>query len=109
MTITKSRRSGRLSFTEDLIENLPIGMMILDKNGKIIRINKKQEETSRIKREVVIGKNYAEAFPKALEQGLRKPYSRLLKRGTPFDVIIDNYFPQYYSERKTYHARGATL
>jgi PAS domain S-box-containing protein len=109
MTVTKSKRSGQLGFIEDLIENLPIGMMILDKNGKIIRINKKQEETSRIKRELVIGKNYAEAFPKTLEQGLKKPYSSLLKRGTPFDVIIDNYFPQYYSERKTYHARGAPL
>jgi len=94
-------------FAEDLIENLPIGMMILDKNGKIIRMNKKQEETSQIKREKILGRTFQEAFPRTLEQGVKEPYLKLLKYGIPFDVIIDRYIPQYYTKHMTYHARGA--
>jgi len=94
MNEKKSANHKRLSFAEDLIENLPIGMMLLDKNGKIIRMNKKQEEASQIKREKVIGKTFPEAFPRTLQQGLKEPYSKLLKKGGPFDIIIDRYRPQ---------------
>lgn len=97
------------SFAEDLIENLPIGMMILDENGKIIRMNKKQEETSQIEREKVLGRTFEKAFPRTLDQGVRKHYFKLLRQGIPFDIIIDNYIPQYYPKKMTYHARGAPL
>jgi PAS domain S-box-containing protein len=99
----------RLSFAEDLIENLPIGMMLLNKKGKVLRMNKKQEEASRISREKILGKTFAEAFPKTLEQGLKKHYENLLKRRTPFDITIDRYIPQYYSRQITYRARGASF
>jgi len=69
-------KQNRLSLAEDLIEKLPIGMMILDRNGKILRMNKKQEETSQIERTKVIGKTFAEAFPRNLEQGMREPYTK---------------------------------
>lgn len=101
--------SKRLSFSEDLIENLPIGMMLLDKNGKILRMNKKQEEASQIGREKILGKTFIEAFPKTLEQGLKKPYLKLLRYGIPFEVIVDRYIPQYYSKLITYHARGSAF
>jgi PAS domain S-box-containing protein len=101
------RKQKPLSFAEDLIENLPIGMMILDKNGKIIRMNKKQEETSQIEREKVLGRTFQEAFLRTLKQGVEKHYFNLLKHGIPFDIIIDRYTPQYYSKLMTYHARGA--
>ena len=104
-----SLKPKRPSFAEDLIETLPIGMMILDKNGKIIRINKKQEELSQISRERLRGKSYQDAFPKALEQGLKKPYLKMLKQKSPFDVIIDRYTPQFYPKQMTFHARGASF
>jgi len=103
----KIAATKRLRFSEDLIENLPVGMMLLDKNGKIIRMNKKQEETSQIEREKILGKTFEEAFPRTLEQGVRKPYYKLLRNGIPFDIIIDRYIPQYYSQQITYRARGA--
>lgn len=109
MNRKSSEKKRRLSFAEDLIENLPIGMMLLDQNGKIIRMNKKQEETSQIEREKVLGRTFQETFPRTLEQGLKKHYFNLLKNGIPFDIIIDQYTPQYYSKLMTYHARGASL
>jgi PAS domain S-box-containing protein len=99
----------RLTFVEDLIENLPIGMMILDQDGKIIHMNKAEEATAFVDRGKVLGRTFQEAFPRTLEQGLRKHYFRLLRHGVSFDIIIDNYVPQYFSKKMTYHARGASL
>ncbi len=107
MNRRSNMKMNRLTFAEDLIENLPIGLMLLDKNGKIIRMNKKQEEASQIERKKILGKTFEEAFPKTLEQGVRKPYHKLLRDGTPFDIIIDRYIPQYYPQQITYRTRGA--
>ena len=99
----------KISFAEDLIENLPIGLMILDQDGRVLRMNRRQEETSRIPREKILGKTFAETFPRTLEQGLKRHYSNLLKKGTPFNFVIDRYIPQYNPEQMTYRARGARL
>jgi len=96
-------------FCEDLIENLPIGLMILDKNGTIIKMNKKQEATSQINRDIVLGRTFHEAYPKVLEQGVKKHYFNLLKTGKSYDIIVDRYTPQFYSKQKTFHTRGAAF
>ena len=103
----KPSGARKMSFAEDLIENLPIGLMILDQDGTVLRMNRKQEETSRIPRERILGKTFAETFPRTLAQGLKKPYTNLLKKGTPFNFVIDRYIPQYDPEQMTYRARGA--
>lgn len=97
----------RMSLLEDLIENLPIGLMILDQDGTVLRMNRKQEETSCIPREKILGKTFAATFPRTLEQGLKKHYMNLLKKGTHFNFVIDRYIPQYSAQQATYRARGA--
>jgi PAS domain S-box-containing protein len=103
----KPKNAKRMSFAEDLIENLPIGLMILDQDGKVLRMNKKQEETSQTSRNKILGKTFAETFPRTLEQGLKKHYFNLLKKGIPFNFVIDRYIPQYNLQQMTYRARGA--
>lgn len=103
----KPLQTKKMSFVEDLIENLPIGLMILDEDGTVLRMNRKQEETSRILREKILGKTFAETFPRTLEQGLKKHYTKLLQKGTPFNFVIDRYIPQYNPVQMTYRARGA--
>jgi PAS domain S-box-containing protein len=103
----KPSGNRKMSFAEDLIENLPIGLMILDQDGRVLRMNRKQEETSRIPREKILGKTFAETFPGTLEQGLKKHYANLLKKGASFNFVIDRYIPQYNPEQMTYRARGA--
>jgi PAS domain S-box-containing protein len=107
MNKKKVASNKRLSFAEDLIESLPIGMMVLDKKGKIVRMNKKQEEMSQIKRERIIGKTFPQAFPRAFEQGYGVSYYKLLNKGVPFNIIIDRFFPQYYSKIITYRGMGS--
>jgi PAS domain S-box-containing protein len=96
-------------FLVDLLEAIPIGMMILDSEGRIIRISKHQEKISGIPENLVRGRFFHEAFPRTLEQGLRRPYWRLLRDNISFDVTIDRYIPQYYSRLMTYRGRGAYL
>jgi len=84
-------------FLVDLLEAIPIGMMILDSEGRIIRISKHQEKISGISENLVRGSFFHEAFPRTLEQGLRRPYWRLLRDKISFDVTIDRYIPQYLS------------
>lgn len=109
MTESRVKQAKDQSFTEDLIENLPIGAMILDGKGTVIRMNRRQEEISGIDRSRILGMTFEEAFPSCLDQGLREHYYRLLAERVPFDVIIDRYVPQYYDRQMTYHARGASL
>jgi two-component system, NtrC family, sensor kinase len=97
----------QMSFVEDLVENLPIGLMILDQDGRVLRMNRRQEETSNIARDRILGKTFHEAFPLTLKQGLKKHYFRMLKKGAPFNFVIDRYTPQYNPEQMTYRARGA--
>ncbi len=103
----KPSSARKMTFAEDLIENLPIGLMILDRDGTVLRMNRRQEETSRISREKILGKTFAETFPRTLEQGLKKHYFDLLKKGIPFNFVIDRYIPQYDTEQMTYRSRGA--
>ena len=98
-----------LNFADDLIENIPIGLMLLDKNGIIIRVNKKQEEASQVKKKDILGKSFAEAFSGTLNQGIRIPYLELLRNGTSFDIIIDQYTPQFYFKQITFRIRGASF
>jgi PAS domain S-box-containing protein len=83
--------------------------MILDQDGIIIKMNKKQEATSQINREKVLGRAFHDAYPKVLEQGVKKYYDKLLKTGKPYDIIVDRYTPQFYSKQKTFHTRGAAF
>lgn len=103
------KKPKSLVFAEDLIENLPVGVMILDRNGKIVRMNKAQEKASKIEREKILGRTFPEAFPKTLEQGLMGPYLNMINFGIPFDIFIDRYIPQYYSKQMMYHVMGAAF
>ena len=48
-----------------VIEEAPIGIMLIDEKGQIAYMNKKQEENSRKKREDLIGLHIKQAYPKA--------------------------------------------
>jgi len=57
-----TERSKMWSFAEDLIENIPIGLMVLDEEGRVIHMNRRQEEISQVSRETILGRTFHEAF-----------------------------------------------
>jgi len=98
-----------LHLLKDLIEDMPVGVMLLDNDGTIIGFNKKQEKNSRITREIVINKNIGDVFPVLLEQGLEQPLKRLLQDQEPFEIFLDRYKPQFYDRIMVLWTKGLPI
>ena len=96
-------------FFHELIEDLPVGVILLDQKGTILGFNKKQEENSRINREEVLGKLLNEVFPTLLEQGLNELYYDFVNHEKPFSVYLDRYVPQFYNISISLYIRGVVL
>jgi PAS domain-containing protein len=64
-----SRPKTRIAFIEDILESLPIGVIILDNGGKILMINRYQERISRIDREKLLGTYYHDTWKRLFDQG----------------------------------------
>ena len=88
----------RNKLLEAIIEDAPIGLILLNENGIIEYINKKQEENSRKNRELVINHNIRDVFQKIFEYPqIADIYNKLITNSNPRAcVIIDHYYPQFY-------------
>lgn len=88
----------RNKLLEAIIEDAPIGLILLNENGIIEYINKKQEENSRKNRELVINHNIRDVFQKIFEYPqIADIYNKLITNSNPSAcVIIDHYYPQFY-------------
>ena len=52
----------RIAFLENVMESLPLGIMVVDREGKILLTNKAQEEMSSFKREDLMGQIFHEKW-----------------------------------------------
>ncbi len=85
---------------EDIFESIPIAMMIVDANGRILRMNKRQEEQSHISRNKVIGTLYHETWSVLMEQqSYDEYYWNLLKNDIPYSVVFHDFKPQFFDLR----------
>lgn len=81
-----------------IIEEAPIGIMLINEAGNIVYINRKQEENSRKKREDLLNRQVREMYPKAYDDPrVEEMYQALFKGNDKrFSVIVDPYYPQFY-------------
>ncbi len=99
-----------LVLLEDVFESAPCGLMVLDREGRVIRMNRHQEKISKKKREAVIGAPFHETWKRLIEEDYYQGrYWELLNKGTPFTVVFNNVLPQFYDMRISGIARGAPL
>jgi len=96
-------------FCQKLIDELPVGILLLNREGKIVGFNKKQEKNSRIARSFALGKTVPEVYPNLLDQGLREHYLNLIHNHIPFSVYLDKYVPQYYDATVSLYLRGSVF
>jgi PAS domain S-box-containing protein len=99
----------RLAYLDDIIEHLPIGIIVVDKKGKVLLMNKWQEKISQIRREQVLGGYFHEKWEKLFRQGIMSAYWQLLEQGTPFQFILHDVYPQFYERKISAISRGAPL
>ena len=91
----------RTRLLETIIEDAPIGLMLLNENGKMLYMNKKQEENSQRKREKLVDRNIRDIYRKAFEFPQMQEFFDLIVSQKDLEVtnhslIIDHYYPQYY-------------
>lgn len=81
-----------------VIEEAPIGIMLINEAGNIVYMNRKQEENSRKKREELLNRHVREMYPKAYEHPqVEEMYNALFEgKDKRFSVFVDHYYPQFY-------------
>jgi len=95
---------------EDLFDSIPIGLIIMDKQGKIMMFNRTQEQVTRIDRKKIIGTYYHEAFKDTIKQlDKAKHYWDLLKNGKSFSLIFHELIPQFHDLALTGKGYGVPL
>ena len=95
---------------EDLFDSIPIGLIIMDKQGKIMMFNRTQEQVTRIDRKKIIGTYYHETFKDTIKQlDKAKHYWDLLKNGKSFSIIFHELIPQFHDLALTGKGYGVPL
>lgn len=93
----------------EIIEHIPIGILVLDSDGRVVMMNRWQEEISRINRKKILGNFFHEKWPRLFSQGIMNGYWDLLQKGKPFDVTVHEVHPQFYDQKITAISRGVPL
>lgn len=107
--VTQGQIRNNAAFLENVLENIPMGIMILDTKGKILMINRWQEKISKVKRGQILGRYFHETWKRLFDQGFMGPYWDLLYKGKPYEMILDRIYPQFYDLQITVILRGAPL
>lgn len=100
---------SRISFLEEIIEHLPIGVIVIDRKGRVMMMNQWQEKISRVRREQVLGAYFHEKWERLFQQGIMSDYWKLLEEGVPFQTILHDVYPQFYNHRISAISRGAPI
>jgi len=106
---TKEELRARVAYLEDILDNIPIGIIVADPKGKIMMMNRWQEKISRIKREQVLGTYFHEKWRRLFDQGIMSDYWKLLDEGKPYQSVLHEIYPQYYNEKISAISRGSPL
>ncbi|MEA3223503.1 MAG: PAS domain S-box protein [Thermodesulfobacteriota bacterium] len=110
--LKQAEETKRLNrYFENFIEEAPIGIILVDNNERIIRLNKKQEENSRIKREHALGRSIKSVFKNTYKnENVRRAHEALIRcELKQVSILLDHYLPQFYNEEMTFRLQGCSL
>ena len=106
---TSDNQAEELELLREILENTPIGLIVLDKEGRVKHMNRWQEEISKISRDQATDTFFHDTWKRLFEQGFMDGYWDLLKEGKPFNSTVHNVFPQFYDQKITAISRGNQL
>lgn len=102
-----SRQSELL---EDVFESFPMGVLLLDTEGRILMMNSRQEQISRVTRDKVIGSYFHELWKRLFDQGTYgNKYWEMLRERKPFTIIFSEVLPQFYDIKVSGLSHGTPL
>jgi formate hydrogenlyase transcriptional activator len=108
-------REGRISLLEESFENFPVGLIILDKEGRVIWVNRRQEEISKVNRQNVLEQLFHESWKNLFDQRstgnqtFGNNYWNLIKNKKPYTFVFHGVAPQFYSEKISGIAYGLPI
>ncbi|MFA4911346.1 MAG: ATP-binding protein [Desulfobacteria bacterium] len=95
---------------EDFIEEAEIGILILDKDQRIIRCNKKLEKNIKVAKERLSNRTMYEAFPKnMMKPPLFAVHRNMIENNASYDLNFDLYIPNVNDGKSTFRMRGIPL
>lgn len=103
--LEKELRS-RVAYLEDILDSIPIGIMIVDPSGKIQMMNKWQEKISHITKDRVLGTYFHETWERLFDQGLDQVYWNLLRKNESYHLVLYEIYPQFYDQKIVGLSRG---
>jgi len=109
MDTNAKQLKAKIAFLEDVLEGIPIGIIILDPEGRVLMMNQWQERISKVNRGQVIGSFFHETWKRLFDQGVYHSYWDLIKKNEPYDMILHEVYPQFFGQRITAIARGVPL
>ncbi|MBW2367738.1 MAG: sigma 54-interacting transcriptional regulator [Deltaproteobacteria bacterium] len=95
----------KTAFLENVLDDLPVGVMVLDSDCRVVLMNRKQEKLSKIKRQKVLGSVFHETWSKNFSkhspsnQTFANSYWNLIKKKKPYVFVYHDFIPQYYDEK----------
>ncbi len=84
----------------NIIDNIPIGVMILDDKFNIIIWNSAQEKISKLNSKTVIGKNFFKVFPYTFDENIKLKIKNIIK--TEETIILNDFLIQEFSFNGSY-------
>lgn len=97
--IVNNSLSNDKNIIDTIIDNVPIGVIILDNKFNIILWNSALEKMSNIYNKTVIGKNFFEIFPKAFTEDINNKIRNIINTKETIasdNILVNNFFPNKY-------------
>lgn len=88
----------RNSLLETIIEDAPFGLILLNEDGTILYINKKQEQNTRKKRQLLIDQDIRDVYRKTFDYPQITEFFNTVTTSSDLNhlLVIDHYYPQFY-------------
>jgi PAS domain S-box-containing protein len=98
------RLRRRNSFLEKVIDEAPIGIIMVDRQERIFCFNRQQELNSRVGKQSVMGRKIGQVFSNAPQ---KNPVMRMSRDSRPGAsrlewIRFDHYRPQFYDQEMTF-------
>jgi len=107
---TTTRLKERINFLENILESLPLGLIVLDPKGRIMLTNKTQEEMSSVKRDELIGQTFHMKWKELIERTeLQEHYWSLLNEKKSYDYVFHDVIAQFHDVKVSGVGLGAPL
>jgi len=105
----------KISFLENVIEDIPVGVIVLDNDGRVVMMNRTQEMVSKVKRRKILGTMFHVSWKNIFDirsgsnETFGNLYWELIKKKKSYVFVFHDVKPQFYEEKISGLSYGAPM